>query len=126
MDRASRLDRTALIVDDDVFIVAALAELLEEDGYDVHTASNGFSAMRQALQYRPSVIFLDLVMPERSGGDILSELRADAGIRDIVIVVVTGNAQLLTDVQVPEADGLLNNAFDVRELVTTVPQAVHR
>ncbi len=126
MDRAPRLDRTALIVDDDVFIVAALAELLDEEGYDVHTASNGFSALRQALQYRPSVILLDLVMPERSGVDILSELRADAGTRDIAIVVVTGNAQLLTDVRLAEADGVVGKPFDVPELLDTLHHAVQR
>ena len=65
-------------------------------------------------------------MPERSGGDILSELRADASIRDIAIVVVTGNAQLLTDVQVAEADGVVDKPFDVPELLDTVHQAVLR
>jgi CheY-like chemotaxis protein len=124
MDRAPRLGRTALIVDDDVFIVAALAELLEEEGYDVHTASNGFSAMRQALEYRPSVILLDLVMPERSGVDILTELRADADTHDIAIVVVTGNAHLLTEVQLAAADGVVDKPFDVPALLDTVHRAV--
>jgi CheY-like chemotaxis protein len=126
MDRAPRLDRTALIVDDDVFIVAALAELLDEEGYDVHTASNGFSAMRQALEYRPTVILLDLVMPERTGVDILTELRADAGTRDSAIVVVTGNAHLLTEAQSAEADGVVHKPFDVPVLLETVHRAVLR
>ena len=43
MARAPRVERSALVIDDDAFIVAALAEVLTEDGYDVHTASNGFS-----------------------------------------------------------------------------------
>ena len=41
--------RTALVVDDDIFVLTALADMLSEEGYDVHTASNGFSAMK----YRP-------------------------------------------------------------------------
>ena len=126
MDRAPRLDRTALIVDDDVFMVAALAELLDEEGYDVHTASNGFSAMRQALEYRPSVILLDLILPERSGVDILTELRADAGTRETAIVVVTGNAHLLTEAQLADADGIVDKPFDVPALLETVHRAVQR
>jgi CheY-like chemotaxis protein len=126
MDRAPRLDRTALIVDDDVFIVAALAELLDEEGYDVHTASNGFSAMRQALEYRPSVILLDLILPERSGADVLSELRADAGTRDMAIVVVSGNAHLLTEAQLADTDGVVDKPFDVPALLETVHRAVQR
>ena len=46
-------ERTALVVDDDAFILSALAEVLSEDGYDVHIASNGFSALRQAMELRP-------------------------------------------------------------------------
>src|SRR5205085_1073808 len=53
MDHAAGVDRTALVVDDDVFMLSALAELLEEEGYDVHTASNGFSALRQVQSFRP-------------------------------------------------------------------------
>jgi CheY-like chemotaxis protein len=115
-----------LVVDDDVFIVAALAELLEEEGYDVHTASNGFSAMRQALEYRPSVVLLDLVMPERTGVDVLSELRADAATHDIAIVVVTGNAHLLTEAQLADTDGVVGKPFDVSMLLETVHHAVVR
>src|ERR1700736_5270798 len=105
MDRVPRLDRVALVVDDDIFVQSALAELLTEDGYDVHTASNGFSAVRMALECRPQVVLLDLVMPERSGAEVIAELRGDAATRDTAIVVVTGNPQMLTDSQLAETDG---------------------
>jgi DNA-binding response OmpR family regulator len=126
MDRAPRLDRTALVVDDDVFLLSALAELLSEEGYDVHTASNGFSAMRQAIECRPSVILLDLILPERSGIDVLAELRADAATRDIAIIVVTGNAHLLTEAQLAEIDGVVDKPFDMTDLMATVHRAVLR
>src|SRR5215208_3165081 len=126
MDRMPRLDRTALVVDDDVFVLSALAELLEEEGYDVHTASNGFSAVRQAVEWHPSVVLLDLVLPERSGAEVLSELRADAGTRDVVIVFVTANAHLLTDLQLADADGVVSKPFDVSDLLATVHRAVQR
>src|SRR5438309_7726180 len=67
LEHASRLERTGLVVDDDAFVVSALAELLEEDGYDVYTASNGFSAMRQVLEVRASVMLVDLALPDRFG-----------------------------------------------------------
>src|SRR5712691_11263633 len=99
MDRVPHLDRIALVVDDDIFVLSALAELLSEEGYDVHTASNGFSAVRLALECRPAVILLDLVLPERSGTEVLAALRGDPATRDVAIVVVTGNPQLLTEAQ---------------------------
>jgi CheY-like chemotaxis protein len=126
MDHAQRLDRTALIVDDDVFVLSALAELLEEDGFDVHTASNGFSALRLAMELRPAVILLDLALPERSGAELLDDLRADAGTRDSAIVVVSGYAGTLSEAQLAETDGLISKPFDVTELLTIVHRAGQR
>ena len=124
MDRAPRLERTALVVDDDVFVLSALAELLSEEGYDVHTATNGFSALRIATEFRPGVILLDLVMPERGGGDVLSEIRAAPATRDGAVVVVTGNAHLLTESQVAQTDGVVAKPFDVNDLLATIKRAL--
>src|SRR5437870_8166095 len=101
-------------------MLSALAELLSEEGYDVHTASNGFSALRQAAASQPAVILLDLVLPERSGTDVLAELRADPSSRDVAIVVVSGHVDSLTEAQIAETDGVLTKPFDVSDLLTVV------
>src|SRR4030088_2908146 len=126
VEHVTRSDRIALVVDDDVFVLSAMAELLSEEGYDVHTSSNGFSALRQAAEYRPVVILLDLVLPERSGGDVLAEIRGDPATHDIAIVLVTGNSQLLTETQIAESDGVVLKPFDVAELLKTVHRAIQR
>jgi CheY-like chemotaxis protein len=126
MDRPLGPERTALVVDDDMFMVSALAELLEEDGYDVHTATNGFSALRRAVEQRPSVILLDVALPERSGKELLEDLRADPATRDLAVVFVTGYAEQLTESERAEADGVIGKPFDVSELLTTVQRALQR
>jgi CheY-like chemotaxis protein len=126
MDHSPRLDRIALVVDDDVFIVSALAELLEEDGYDVHTASNGFSAQRLVTELRPTVLLLDLALPERTGLELLRDLRADTATRDMAIVIVTGYPERLSDMQALEIDGIVTKPFDVADLSGTVHRAVQR
>lgn len=126
VDHSPRLDRTALVVDDDPFVVSALAELLEEDGFDVHTATNGFSAMRRATELRPAVILLDLALPERTGGELLEDLRSESATREVAIVVVTGHADALTEHQLAEADGVVSKPFDADELLQTVHRAVQR
>jgi DNA-binding response OmpR family regulator len=125
-EHAPRLERTALVVDDDVFMVSALAELLEEDGYDVQTATNGFSGLRHATELRPSVILLDLALPERSGMDLLADLRAESVTRDLAIVVVTAYPGELTDTLRAAADGLVSKPFDIDELRATIQRAVQR
>jgi CheY-like chemotaxis protein len=126
MDHALRQDRTALVVDDDVFVVSALAELLDDDGYDVHTATNGFSALRLATELKPTVILLDLALPERTGKELLADLRSDPATHDIAIVVVTGFPEGLSDREIAETDGVISKPFDANELLTTVNRAVQR
>jgi CheY-like chemotaxis protein len=126
VDRVPRLERIALVVDDDTFVLSALAELLSEDGYDVHTASNGFSAVRMAVECRPLLVLLDLALPERSGTEVLAELRGHTATRDVAIVVVTGNPRQLTEAQLADIDGLLSKPFDVPELMATVQRAVRQ
>jgi CheY-like chemotaxis protein len=124
MEHAPRLERTALVVDDDVFIVSALAELLEDDGFDVQTATNGFSALRRAIESRPSVILLDLALPERSGNELLADLRAEPTTRNLAIVLVTANADRLTEAERAAVDAVIPKPFDADELLVTVQHAV--
>ena len=121
-----RLDRTALVIDDDKFVVSALAELLEDDGFDVHTATNGFSALRQAIEFRPAVALLDLALPERSGIELLADLRADPTTREMAIVIVSGHVDGLSDAAVADTDGVITKPFDAVELLETVHRAIQR
>jgi DNA-binding response OmpR family regulator len=126
MDHAPRLERTALVVDDDKFVVSALAELLEDDGFDVHTATNGFSALRQAIEVRPSVVLLDLALPERSGISLLEDLRADAASHDVAIVVVSGYPDRLSEAHLSQIDGIVPKPFDAAELMEAIQSALQR
>jgi CheY-like chemotaxis protein len=126
LDHTPRVDRTVLVVDDDVFVASAIAEFLEGEGYDVHTASNGFSAWRQVSELHPTVLLLDLALPERSGGDLLHDLRADPTTRDTAIVIVTGHPDALSDAQLEQTDGLIAKPYDEADLRAIVQSAITR
>ena len=126
MDRVLRSGPVALVVDDDIFVVSALAEVLSEEGFDVHTASNGFSAVRVASGCRPAVVVLDLALPELSGAEVLAALRGDPATRNTAIVVVSGNSDVLTEAQLAETDGVVSKPFDLATLLLTVQRAVRR
>ena len=80
LERALRNNATALVVDDDMVLRGALAELLEEEGFlNVIQASNGFSGLRLAFEHHPQVVLLDLMLPELSGAEVLRELRNGPG-----------------------------------------------
>ncbi len=89
--------RRLLLVDDDPAIRETLADLLNDEGYEVITAVNGRDALTRlrALGSRPCVILLDLMMPVMSGSEFYDELRHDPVLADIPVIVISadGNAR---------------------------------
>src|SRR5260370_26398432 len=84
-----RRDLPVLIVDDDLEVRQLLRRMLESEGYPVVEAENGRVALERLREVSPSVILLDLMMPEMDGFDFVAELRRHEVWREIPIVVVT-------------------------------------
>jgi CheY-like chemotaxis protein len=81
--------RTALVIDDDEIARYILRGFLEADGFTVLEASDGQAGMDLAQAERPTVIFLDLVMPGPSGFEVFASLRANAVLRDVPVIINT-------------------------------------
>jgi CheY-like chemotaxis protein len=101
------LARSALVVDDEPDARDMLRRSLESHGWSVTEAANGRLAIEKLQERRPSVILLDLMMPEMNGFQFVEELRKNADWRDIPVVVVT--AKDLT----PEERLLLENQVGI-------------
>jgi CheY-like chemotaxis protein len=84
-----RRDLPVLVVDDDVALRHLLRRLLEPEGYAVLEAENGRVALERLRQVSPSLILLDLMMPEMDGFEFVAEFRRHEAWRTIPIVVIT-------------------------------------
>jgi GAF domain-containing protein/CheY-like chemotaxis protein len=84
-----RRDRPVLVVDDDVTVRQLLRRLLETEGYTVVEADNGRVALERLRSVSPSVVLLDLMMPEMDGFEFVAEIRRHEPWRAIPIVVIT-------------------------------------
>jgi len=84
-----RRDRPVLVVDDDVTVRQLLRRMLEPEGYVVVEAENGRAALARLRDVSPSVVLLDLMMPEMDGFEFVAEFRRHEAWRAIPIVVVT-------------------------------------
>jgi signal transduction histidine kinase/DNA-binding response OmpR family regulator len=80
---------TVLVVDDDPMVCNLLAKTLGKEGYRVISARNGIEALALAREHRPQAITLDVLMPQMDGWAALKELKADAQLRDIPVIMVT-------------------------------------
>jgi CheY-like chemotaxis protein len=87
-----------LVVDDDPELRETLGELLGEEGYETRLAENGKRAL-DLLRHgaRPSLILLDLMMPEMNGWEFREEQLKDAELRDIPVVVMTASRGVARD-----------------------------
>jgi len=79
-----------MIVDDEPHMVAFLATLLEDNGYETLSAADGEEAMEKVKSDRPDLISLDLLMPNKTGIKMFRELRKDDELKSIPVVMVTG------------------------------------
>jgi signal transduction histidine kinase/CheY-like chemotaxis protein len=80
---------TVLVVDDDPLAHDLLAKTLDKEGYRVIAAHSGAEALTLARQHRPQAITLDVLMPRMDGWAALKELKADAALRDIPVIMVS-------------------------------------
>lgn len=110
---------TILVVEDDEEIRDLIQDVLEEQGYDVVPAGNGMQALeylRAADEVRPAVIILDLMMPLVTGWQVLQEIRADPGLADLPVVVLTA-----VDRDRPRGvAALIRKPFNMLSLVDTI------
>lgn len=83
-------ERTALIIDDEPDVTTYHATLLEDNGWQVTTSNSAERGLEMAFADPPSVILLDVMMPERGGLSTLVALRKDERTRSIPVVLVTG------------------------------------
>ena len=84
-----RRDRPVLVVDDDHEVRRLLRRMLEPEGYTVVEAENGRAALAHLRDGAPSVILLDLMMPEMDGFEFAAEFRRHEAWRAIPIIVIT-------------------------------------
>ena len=117
-----------LVVDDEADIVALVAYHLAKSGYRVSTASSGTEALEAARRERPALVVLDLMLPGMSGYDVLEQLRAGEGTRDVAVLMLTARRDEQDRIRGLSlgADDYLTKPFSPQELVLRVAAILRR
>ncbi len=84
---------TVLVADDEPHLLRLVKFRLEREGYRVLTAADGDAALHVARTEHPDLCVLDVMMPKRSGFDVLRELRADERFNSTKVIMLTARAQ---------------------------------
>jgi CheY-like chemotaxis protein len=109
---------TILVVDDDAEIRESIADLLQDEGYEVAVAANGREALDQIRAgLRPRVVVLDLMMPVMDGWQFLDERARDAALKAVPVVVVSATPETL---QPPETCAFIRKPMRLELLLEVV------
>ena len=84
---------TVLVADDEPHLLRLVKFRLEREGYNVITATDGEAALELARTEHPDLCVLDVMMPKRSGFEVLKALREDEAYRDMKVIMLTARAK---------------------------------
>jgi DNA-binding response OmpR family regulator len=111
-----------LCADDDEDILSLVSLRLRRAGFEVATAADGDEAVTIARARRPVVAVLDVMMPKRTGYEVLAELRADDALREMKVILLSARVQEGDVARGMDAgaDAYLAKPFKAQDLVSTV------
>src|SRR3954465_9309614 len=105
-------------------ILSLVSLRLRRAGFDVATATDGEEAVQIARSRRPALAVLDVMMPRRTGYEVLEELRGDEGLRDIKVILLSARVQESDIARGLDAgaDAYLAKPFKAKDLVAKVEE----
>lgn len=117
-----------LLIEDEPNIIEAIRFILSRDGWTVDTHADGATALRAIAERGPDIVILDVMLPNRSGFDILADLRADARTADLPVLMLTARGQT-KDRELAEKHGVsrfMTKPFSNTEVLNSVRELVTR
>lgn len=111
-----------MLVDDEEHIVNSLKIYLEMEGFSVITANRGKKALEILETQIPSILLLDVMMPEMDGFEVLQEIRKNESLKNLPIVMLTAKSQdedILRGFK-EEVASYMTKPFNLDELVSTI------
>ncbi len=126
--KRSIMPERILIVDDEPDILEFIAYNLNKEGYDVHTATDGGQALEIALQCRPDLILLDIMMPVHDGVEVCRQLRAMPQFKSTVIAFLTARDEDYTQIDALDSGGddFINKPIRPKVLLSRIKALLRR
>ncbi|MDD5497776.1 MAG: response regulator [Atribacterota bacterium] len=115
-------NRRILIADDEPYILRSLSFVLQKEGFEIETACDGEEALEKARQFRPKILFLDIMMPLEDGYEVCEKLKSAPDTKDIYIIMLTAKGQIIDKKRGLEVgtDEYITKPFSPREIVDKV------
>ncbi len=111
-----------LIADDEPNILLSLEYLMKREGFDVRSARDGQEALDAIHADPPDLVLLDVMMPKKTGFEVLQELRADDSLASLLVLMLTAKGRDTDQAKgvALGADAYMTKPFGTKELVAKV------
>jgi len=118
--------KKVLIIEDQPHIARILNDVLKKSGYETEVANNGSIGVDKALDFRPDLIFMDIMMPVKSGLDAAREIRNTPEIRDTAIIFLTAKTRQADKDSAMELGitGFISKPFSPRAILSIVRETL--
>jgi DNA-binding response OmpR family regulator len=113
-----------LIVDDDPKISRGLSVRLKFAGYEVRTAENGVTGLKLALEFKPDLVILDIMMPVGGGYSVAYRLREQAPELPVIFITASKQPQLREMAAKLDAVGFFEKPYEFEEVLTAIKAAI--
>lgn len=114
-----------LLVEDDPFLYKVLSQRLKDEGMDVSVSTDGEAALTDAEHVKPDLMLLDLILPKKSGFELLAELRKKPAFAKLPVVVLSNLGQQEDIDQIEKLDVreyLVKADYSLSEMVKKVKE----
>lgn len=119
-------NKKILIVDDEVMLVDLLTLRLEDNGYDVATANDGFEGLSVAGQTHPDLIILDIFMEGMDGYTMLKEIRKNDQMKDTKVIMLTASGKKRELFEKEGISDYITKPFDTEDFLLRVDKVLNR
>lgn len=129
------MGKKVLVVDDDPDIRLFSISVLEENGYTPLEATNGEEGMEILKKEKPDLLILDVLMPRKSGIRLFRNIKTDASLKKIPIIIMSGIAEKsflrsqkvlaeFGDEKVPEPEAYLEKPVEPEDLAAMIKKVI--
>ncbi len=116
-----------LIIEDEEVLSDLLRKKIEKEGFEAHAAPDGEEGLKMMREIMPDLILLDILMPKKSGFEVMEEMNLDDAIKNIPVIIISNSGQ---PVELDRAkalgakDCLVKTEFDPQEVLDKVIEQI--
>ena len=108
-----------LLIEDDKFLLKLYSDKLNREGFEVSMSITGEEGLGKVAAEKPDLVLLDIILPQKNGFDILSEIKLNSATKNIPVIILTNLGQdsdIKTGFELGAVDYLVKTDFSITKL----------